>query len=57
MNGVKLEVQWSPVHPNKFITWGTEIFLYEVVPIKDAQNSSSKDYNLRFGFLQNGMFI
>ncbi|KAJ9588221.1 hypothetical protein L9F63_018385 [Diploptera punctata] len=40
MNGVRLEVQWSPVHPDKFITWGTEISLYEVLPLKDAQKSS-----------------
>jgi hypothetical protein len=36
MSGVRLEVQWSPVHPDKFITWGTEIFLYEVASLKDA---------------------
>ncbi|PNF34608.1 WD repeat-containing protein mio [Cryptotermes secundus] len=36
MSGVRLEVQWSPVHPDKFITWGTEIFLYEVASMKDA---------------------
>lgn len=36
MSGVRLEVQWSPVHPDKFITWGTEIFLYEVAALKDA---------------------
>ncbi|XP_066997693.2 GATOR2 complex protein MIOS isoform X2 [Anabrus simplex] len=40
MSGVKLEVLWSPVHPDKFITWGTEIFLYEVVPLKEASRSS-----------------
>lgn len=36
MSGVRLEVQWSPIHPDKFITWGTEIFLYEVTSLKDA---------------------
>lgn len=36
MSGVRLEVQWSPIHPDKFITWGTEIFLYEVASLKDA---------------------
>ncbi|GLH08738.1 GATOR complex protein MIOS [Gryllus bimaculatus] len=40
MNGVKLEVQWSPVHVDKFITWGTEIFLYEIIPQKDALSTS-----------------
>ncbi|PSN33611.1 WD repeat-containing protein mio [Blattella germanica] len=40
MSGVRLEVQWSPIHPDKFITWGTEIFLYEVVPLKDAPKLS-----------------
>lgn len=29
MSSVRLEVMWSPVHKDKFITWGTEIFLYE----------------------------
>ena len=36
MSGVRLEVQWSPVHPDKCITWGTEIFLYEVSSLKDV---------------------
>jgi hypothetical protein len=40
MSGVRLEVQWSPVHPDKCITWGTEIFLYEVVSLKDVSKLS-----------------
>ncbi|XP_053983472.1 GATOR complex protein MIOS [Hylaeus volcanicus] len=36
MSSVKLDVQWSPVHANKFITWGTEICLYEVTQVKDS---------------------
>ncbi|XP_075236939.1 GATOR complex protein mio isoform X2 [Lycorma delicatula] len=40
MSGVKLEVQWSPIHNNKFITWGTEIYLYETLPRKDYVKSS-----------------
>ncbi|XP_069700640.1 GATOR2 complex protein MIOS [Periplaneta americana] len=36
MSGVRLEVQWSPVHPDKFITWGTDIYLYEVASLKDS---------------------
>lgn len=43
MSGVKLEVQWSPVHTNKFITWGTEIYLYETLPRKDSKKSSYVD--------------
>lgn len=35
MSGARLEVQWSPIHNNKFITWGTEICLYEVEPLKN----------------------
>ncbi|XP_034247778.1 GATOR complex protein MIOS-A isoform X2 [Thrips palmi] len=42
MSGVRLEVQWSPVHPDKFITWGTDINLYEVKLTKDAPASSIK---------------
>jgi hypothetical protein len=40
MSGVRLEVQWSPVHPDKCITWGTEIFLYEVAALKDVSKLS-----------------
>ncbi|XP_026277027.1 GATOR complex protein MIOS-B [Frankliniella occidentalis] len=42
MSGVRLEVLWSPVHPDKFVTWGTDINLFEVKPIKDAPQSSFK---------------
>ena len=40
MNSIKLEVQWSPIHSNKFITWGTEIFLYEISQIKETVRPS-----------------
>ncbi|EFN84236.1 GATOR complex protein MIOS [Harpegnathos saltator] len=40
MGSVKLDIQWSPVHHNKFITWGTEINLYEVVPLEDSFEQS-----------------
>ena len=40
MSGVRLEVQWSPVHPDKCITWGTEIYLYEVSSLKDVSKLS-----------------
>uniref|UniRef100_A0A1B6CGC5 MIOS-like alpha-solenoid domain-containing protein n=1 Tax=Clastoptera arizonana TaxID=38151 RepID=A0A1B6CGC5_9HEMI len=40
MTGVRLEVQWSPIHPNLFITWGTEIFLYETLPRKEILKPS-----------------
>ncbi|KAJ8676074.1 hypothetical protein QAD02_011860 [Eretmocerus hayati] len=36
MSSAKLEVQWSPIHSNKFITWGTEICLYEIGEIKET---------------------
>ncbi|XP_063974813.1 GATOR2 complex protein MIOS [Diachasmimorpha longicaudata] len=42
INSPKLEVQWSPVHHNKFITWGTEICLYEIGQIKDIVRASCK---------------
>nr|XP_012151279.1 PREDICTED: WD repeat-containing protein mio-B isoform X4 [Megachile rotundata] len=35
MSNIKLDVQWSPIHANKFVTWGTEICLYEVIQAKD----------------------
>lgn len=31
----KLEIQWTPI-PNKFITWGSEIGLYEIVSLRDG---------------------
>lgn len=34
--GIKLEVLWSPVHPDKFVTWGTDVSLYEVVSSRDT---------------------
>ncbi|KAK0099087.1 hypothetical protein PV326_006551 [Microctonus aethiopoides] len=40
MSSPKTEVQWSSVHLNKFITWGTEICLYEAAQIKDADRGS-----------------
>ncbi|KAL1137877.1 hypothetical protein AAG570_009573 [Ranatra chinensis] len=41
MSGVRLEVLWSPVHYDKFVAWGTEIFLYQTLPkTKDASDSS-----------------
>lgn len=44
MNSSKLEVQWSPVHSNKFITWGTEICLYEVAEFKDNDKQSCNNF-------------
>ncbi|XP_046677873.1 GATOR complex protein MIOS-B-like [Homalodisca vitripennis] len=43
MTGARLDVQWSPVHPDKFITWGTEIYLYETLPKKDAPKTACVD--------------
>ncbi|KAG7207947.1 hypothetical protein KM043_009533 [Ampulex compressa] len=40
MSSIKLDVQWSPIHSNKFITWGTEICLYEVTQLKDSNRQS-----------------
>lgn len=37
----KLEIQWSP-NKNKFITWGTEVCLYEIEPLKDQQNAAPR---------------
>ncbi|KAJ8985000.1 hypothetical protein NQ317_016911 [Molorchus minor] len=40
----KLEIQWSPI-PNKFITWGSEICLYEVQPARDTSSHVFKISN------------
>ncbi|KAK6624092.1 hypothetical protein RUM44_010950 [Polyplax serrata] len=39
MGSVGLEILWSPVHPDKFITWGTEIYLYQISPTKEVPDS------------------
>lgn len=39
----KLEVQWSPVHKNKFITWGPDIRMYEVINTTISEGSKSSD--------------
>jgi len=39
----KLEVQWSPVHKNKFITWGPDIRMYEVINTNISEGSKSSD--------------
>lgn len=31
----KFEIQWTPIQ-NKFITWGSEIGLYEIVSLRDS---------------------
>lgn len=40
----KLEVQWSPIHNNKFITWGSDIRMYEVINADDNKSSKTVDY-------------
>ncbi|RZF47041.1 hypothetical protein LSTR_LSTR012618 [Laodelphax striatellus] len=35
MSGVRLEIQWAPGLQDKFITWGTEIYLYGTSLRKD----------------------
>lgn len=39
----KLEVQWSPVHKSKFITWGPDIRMYEVINTVVSEGSKSND--------------
>lgn len=39
----KLEVQWSPVHKHKFITWGPDIRMYEVINTANSENSKNID--------------
>lgn len=40
MVSVGLEVLWSPVHFDKFVTWGTEIYLYEIASIKKTYSQT-----------------
>lgn len=39
----KLEVQWSPVHKSKFITWGPDIRLYEVINTAVSEGSKNSE--------------
>lgn len=39
----RLEVQWSPVHKNKFITWGPDIRMYEVTENITSETSQNND--------------
>lgn len=43
----KLEVQWSPVHKHKFITWGPDIRMYEVL---NTNSDNSKNIDIPKGF-------
>uniref|UniRef100_T1HA87 Zinc_ribbon_16 domain-containing protein n=1 Tax=Rhodnius prolixus TaxID=13249 RepID=T1HA87_RHOPR len=40
MNSGRLEVQWSPCNPDKFITWGSDIYLYETLPKQDIKEGT-----------------
>ncbi|XP_039295830.1 GATOR complex protein MIOS-B [Nilaparvata lugens] len=43
MSGVRLEIQWVPGLPDKFITWGTEIYLYSTC-LRKNMNPNSKSH-------------
>lgn len=45
----KLEIQWSPIS-NKFITWGSEICLYEVQPARETSAHGKCLYATMFTF-------
>lgn len=38
--GTKLDIQWSYSEPYKFLTWGAEITLHEIVPESDTSKRS-----------------
>lgn len=40
-SSVKLEVQWSPAHADHFITWGTDISLYEAGSLNSVSSKPS----------------
>lgn len=42
MVSVGLEIVWSPVHYDKFIAWGPELFLYEIGPILEQPFKGSQ---------------
>ena len=38
MAGVRLEVFWSPNSPDKFLTWGSDISLYQVENVSISED-------------------
>ncbi|KAG1694135.1 GATOR complex protein MIOS [Nymphon striatum] len=41
MSGVKLDIIWSPIHNDRFLTVGTEISLYQIEEIKSSVQKPS----------------
>ncbi|XP_013772701.1 GATOR complex protein MIOS-like [Limulus polyphemus] len=41
MTGVKVDILWSPNHPDRFITFGTDLRLYQLETLKDGCSKSS----------------
>lgn len=45
MSGTTVELHWFPKHPDRFLTWGSEINLYQVrnsENVADQKNPTSK---------------
>lgn len=42
--GVKLEVCWASGRPDHFITWGSDLSLYEVAPHKDIPSKPTSHF-------------
>lgn len=40
MSSSKLDVIWSPIHHDKFVVWGQDITLYEVLRLQDIDKKS-----------------
>ncbi|CAB3376755.1 Hypothetical predicted protein [Cloeon dipterum] len=41
MNSSRMDILWAPSHPDKFVTWGTDIYLYEVSMQREMPKPSS----------------
>ncbi|XP_031631806.1 GATOR complex protein MIOS [Contarinia nasturtii] len=46
MSGTPVEIHWFPRHSNRFVTWGSEINLYQVKNTDDVDHRVSTNINL-----------
>ena len=48
MANLRLEVFWSPNNPEKFLTWGSEITLYQVENISPGDDIPTRSKFINF---------
>lgn len=48
MSGTPVEIHWFPRHTDRFLTWGSEINLYQVKNSDDVDHRVSTSASLKF---------